>query len=115
MVKRAGDLVGLRLDGQVDQLLPEIVRNDETVGLVARMSALNVWSAGPRTRNDRLKVTLSADFCRDDVRGRKPADLKHGIVFPTMARVGVFTRPTPITARAPRPRMTVAVRVSERL
>ena len=33
----------------------------------------------------------------------------------TMAKVGVFTRPTPITLRAPCPRMTVAVRVSDRL
>ena len=33
----------------------------------------------------------------------------------TMAKVGVFTRPIPMTPRAPRPRMTVAVRVSDRL
>jgi hypothetical protein len=33
----------------------------------------------------------------------------------TIAKVGVFTRPTPITLRVPWPRMTVAVRVSDRL
>ena len=32
-----------------------------------------------------------------------------------IASVGVFTRPMPITSRAPRPSVTVAVRVSERL
>src|SRR4051794_18466611 len=33
----------------------------------------------------------------------------------TIANVGVFTRPTPTTLRVPRHRMTVAVRVSDKL
>ena len=33
----------------------------------------------------------------------------------TMAKVGVFTRPTPMTLLAPFPSMTVAVRVRDRL
>jgi hypothetical protein len=33
----------------------------------------------------------------------------------TMAKVGVFTLPTPMTVRAPRAKVTVAVRVSDRL
>ena len=46
-----------------------------------------------------------------DILRRDSGDLRSHAI----AKVGVLTRPTPITPRAPRPRMTVAVRVSDRL
>jgi hypothetical protein len=59
----------------------------------------------------------AGDFCRgDDFKignGHEVPDLE--LAPAEIAKVGVFTRPTPITPRAPWPRITVAVRVRERL